>query len=524
MKHVSLALILLLVQVLLAAEPQGPSVNVELLSGTKQKAQFLGIVNDTVQLGGFINNKFTVVRIAKDKFKSIVDSSGTDLLQAPPADSVQASQSDSTAIANDSLQVADNDSLQNDSIPNDTLASTKALVLSSHTVLVSFEDEIADSTLVLQINTLAARFLLESGEKIHILQKKDFPDCSDNICLQEKLSSLGANTIYFGKITPVQKKDSLELQLMRVVYEEELPTLYKSSLKISRSKAVSDALSKDKLRIFLLEAQGKDVSDLKEKKGYLYIETDPEGVTLSRPEESALCRSPCTIPVTDTAAVTIHAYWNVDQHLWGGSVTMRPIMGDTVRASIKLKRVNPELRIITNPAGAEIFSGKGEITKRSKTIGVTPARYPILEPGLIKFKLRKFGFRDSLVTVYVPPVSDVTVNVNLEQENRFKEIQDQQEWEKARKKIRFGHTMMGVSIAPIIVGALFTYLGQLDYDDAKDIKDELNYSATVGGEFYQEKVKENKDLVNDGDQKTIIGLTLIGAGILVLGVGFFISF
>ena len=175
MKHVSLALILLLVQVLLAAEPQGPSVNVELLSGTKQKAQFLGIVNDTVQLGGFINNKFTVVRIAKDKFKSIVDSSGTDLLQAPPANSVQASQSDSTAIANDSLQVAANDSLQNDSIPNDTLASTKALVLSSHTVLVSFEDEIADSTLVLQINTLAARFLLESGEKIHILQKKDFP-------------------------------------------------------------------------------------------------------------------------------------------------------------------------------------------------------------------------------------------------------------------------------------------------------------------------------------------------------------
>lgn len=516
MKPTSLALILLLVQVLLAAEPQGPSVNVELLSGTKQKAQFLGIVNDTVQLGGFINNKFTVVRIAKEKFKSIVDSSGTDLLQAPTADSVQTVPSDSTAIASDSTQIQP-DSLKTDDAP-------KPLELSSHTVLVSFEDEIADSALVLQINTLAARFLLESGEKIHILKKKDIPDCSDNICLQEKLSSLGATTIYFGKIVSVHKKDSLELQLVRVVYEEELPTLYKSSLKISRSKAVSDLLSNDQLRIFLLEAQGKDASDLRENKGYLYIETDPEGVTLSMPEENALCRSPCTIPVTDTATVTIHAYWNVDQHLWGGSVTMRPVMGDTVRASIKLKRVNPELRIITNPAGAEIFSSKGEITKHSKTIGVTPARYPILEPGIVKFKLRKFGFKDTLMTVYVPPVSDVTVNVNMEQENQFGEIQKQQEWEKARKKIRLGHTMMGISIAPIIVGALFTYLGQLDYDDAKDIKDELNYSATVGGEFYQEKVKENKDLVHDGDQKTIIGLTLIGAGILVLGVGFFISF
>ena len=84
--------------------------------------------------------------------------------------------------------------------------------------------------------------------------------------------------------------------------------------------------------------------------------------------------------------------------------------------------------------------------------------------------------------------------------------------------------MMGVSIAPIIVGALFTYLGQLDYDDAEDIKDDLNASATSGGDFYQKKVQENRDLVHDGDQKTVIGLTLIGAGILVLGVVFFISF
>ena len=522
MKSTFFALILLTVQVLLAAEPQGPSVSVELLSGTKQKAQFLGIQNDTVQLGGYINNKFTVVRIAKSKFKSIVDSSGTNLLQGK-ADSAIV-KSGSSAVTADSVQAV-NDSLGNDSLAQPQVTeSSKPLELSSPTVLVSFEDEIGDSTLAMQINTLTARFLLESGEKIHILKKKDIPDCSDNICLQDTLSAKGATTIYFGRVAPVQKKDSLALQLTRVIFEEELPTIYKSELRISRSKAVTDALSKDNLKIFLLEAQGKDASNLKEKKGYIYIDTDPEGATLSRAEDNALCRSPCTIPVTDTAAVTIHAFWNVDQHLWGGSTTVHPIMGDTVWRSMKLKRVNPELRIITNPAGAEIFSGKGEITKRSKTIGTTPARYPIMEPGLIQFKLRKFGFKDTLVAVYVPPVSDVTVNVDLQQETNFNEIQTQQDWEKARKKIRLGHTMMGVSIAPIIVGALFTYLGQLDYDDAKDIKDELNSSATAGGEFYQKKVKENKDLVNDGDQKTVIGLTLIGAGILVLGVGFFISF
>ena len=515
MKPTCLALILLLAQVLLAAETQGPSVSVELLSGTKQKAQFLGIANDTVQLGGYINNKFTVVRIAKDKFKSIVDSSGKDLLQV----------SDGTDNLADSTQVGQADSASTDTATHTAVdEGPKPLVLSSPKVLVSFESDIADTALVLQINTLAARFLLENGEKIHILRKKDIPDCSDNICLQEKLSALGATTIYFGKVTNIPKRDSLELQLMRVVYEEELPTIYKSELKVSRSRALSDAISKDQLRIFLLEAQGKDADHLKEKKGYIYIETDPEGATLSRPEENSLCRSPCTIPVTDTSTTTIHAYWNVDQHLWGGSITLRPIMGDTVKRAIKLKRVNPELRIITTPAGAEIFSSKGDITKHSKTIGVTPARYPILEPGLVQFRLRKFGFRDSLVAVYVPPVSDVTVTVDLSQEDRFKEIQAQQEWDKARKKIRLGHTMMGVSVAPIIVGALFTYLGQLDYDDAEDIKEELNYSATSGGVFYQAKVDENKDLIEKGDQKTIIGLTLIGAGIIVFGVGLFISF
>ena len=144
MKSTFFALILLTVQVLLAAEPQGPSVSVELLSGTKQKAQFLGIQNDTVQLGGYINNKFTVVRIAKSKFKSIVDTSGTDLLLASPADSVQAASPDSITNVNDSAQVATNDTLQDDSP-----SATKPLELSSPTVLVSFEDEIGDSPLVI---------------------------------------------------------------------------------------------------------------------------------------------------------------------------------------------------------------------------------------------------------------------------------------------------------------------------------------------------------------------------------------
>ena len=62
------------------ANPEGIFVDVELLSGTKQRAKLMGIENDTVSLGGYIQNKFTIVKIAKKQFKRIVDEKGNDLL------------------------------------------------------------------------------------------------------------------------------------------------------------------------------------------------------------------------------------------------------------------------------------------------------------------------------------------------------------------------------------------------------------------------------------------------------------
>ena len=62
-----------------AEDPQGMQVMVELVSGTKQKAQFLGIANDTVSLGGYIKNEFTVLKFPKSQFKSILDSLGNQM-------------------------------------------------------------------------------------------------------------------------------------------------------------------------------------------------------------------------------------------------------------------------------------------------------------------------------------------------------------------------------------------------------------------------------------------------------------
>ena len=518
MKSLTPIFILLAFLSLFAQEKSGPMVNVELVSGTKQRAQFLGVEQDTVQLGGYINNKFFVVKLPREKFKSITDSTGKDYLTpvVASADSSAAGVRDSAAVANNPSDSAQVQPAKQEVSILDSLLQT--------TVYVGYESSIADSTLALQIDALTLRFLLESGEKFHAIRRENIPDCDDNICLQEYLGKLGAKTVYMGTISPVEKKDSITVELTTVLYEDELPTIHKNKITLPREKAISGVLSKDRFRIFLMEARGLDATDLKEKKGYVYVETDPEGATLTLASENALCRSPCTFPVEDTASFDLYAYWNVDRHLWGTQVSLHPVMGDTIRRYLKLKPVSPELRIITHPEGAEIYPSKRAITKKSSSLGTTPNRFPISEPGMVQFRLRKFGFKDTLVSVFVPPVADTTINIDLQQETNFEEMKVQQQWQKEQKKRFLGHTLMGASIAPIVVGAIFTYLAQLDYDDAKDIRDDLSQVATAGGDSYRQKIKKNKDLVKQGDRENAIGLSLIGAGVLMLGIGFFISF
>jgi hypothetical protein len=106
----------------------------------------------------------------------------------------------------------------------------------------------------------------------------------------------------------------------------------------------------------------------------------------------------------------------------------------------------------------------------------------------------------------------------------FHEIQKQEEWYHQRKVSYIGKVLMGSSIAPVLLGSLLLYLGQQDYEDAEDIKNELTMPSASKGAKYNEKVKKNKDLVDSGDRYSIIGGTLIGAGIAVFGLGLFLTF
>lgn len=515
MKHYLITIILFVSATIFAAEQQGVMANVELLSGTKQRAQFIGIENDTVQLGGYIQNKFTVVKIAKGQFKSIIDDKGNNLLEQQVSTEANRDTVSSTSDSTANSEVDTTSASVAETIPEKSYAPK---------VFIASEQTQAISAPIQQISAITSQLIVESGDSIQIIQKEDFPECSDDMCLQQALHSKGVQTIYLEKIYSENSGDSIAIELTQVLYEEELPTVYKAKIKVSSQKPLSDAVSVNNFTKLIMQAKGIPAEKERNLKSYVFIETDPEGATITRPDVNAICKSPCTFAITDTNRIDIYAHWNVDAHMWGGQASILPIPGDTAKISMKLKRIMPEVHIVTNPINAEIFKSNEPITKKSTALGKTPAKFNAFEPGMASVILRKQGYRDSLVTFFIAPTAETTISVDLQALTNPEALKMQDEWVHDRKMLHVGYALMGVSIAPVAVGALFAYLGNKDYDDADEIKKELTMPGDINGANYQEKVKKNKDLVDKGDKKMIIGGSLMGTGLLLLGIGLFFTF
>ena len=550
------------------AEPEGKLVDVELLSGTQQRAKLMGIENDTVSLGGYIQNKFTIVKIAKGQFKKIVDEQGNDLLnadntqgtstkKAPAAKEPVTTATSSSTVATSSAVKEATAKTQASSSATATssaskesaikkAASSSSIVESSSsqpsssadsstpnadkpkpeikTVLIAYNAEGIEQNIADQITALTARLLMESGEKPQIIRKTDIPNCNDNICIQSALASHGFNSIYFGEIAQNTRTDSLSINLTHVLYEDSLPLLHRSSFNVSRESALGDAITNNKLKNQLLDAQGKDIVKSKKDRAYIHVETDPDGATISRTNKDAICKSPCTFITTDTSKFTIHAYWNVDRHLWGASSSVVPLIGDTTFISLKLKRVTPEIRIQTFPEGANVYKAHAPITKRSKAIAQTPEKIPVYEMGMDSLVIRKAGYRDTLVSFFVAPVSQIDLSIDLQKLTDFDEIEQQNKWLHDKKMQTLGEAFIGGSIGTALIGGLFMYLAHLDYNDADDIKKELRIPGAVKGENYKNKVDKNHKLVKQGDNKAIAGGILLGTAAALLGVGIYFVF
>ncbi len=536
------------------AEDPGVQAQVELVSGTRQKARFLGIQNDTVSLGGYIQNQFTIVKIAKNKFKRIVDEKGNDLLngsitnaasktepkiepQAKAAEAVPAQAKNAASEAKASpevpLRTTQKEARTAMQAPTTTGTSAKqdaATAAASTntevevtTAFIAYDFKNGDSTIATQMSALTARLLRENSETPQVFRRDNFTDCDDNICIQNKLYAKGISTIYFGNIQAIAKTDSLNVSLKRVFYEDSLPTIHMSQMTISSANFLSDALTAEKMKNFILDAQGLDAKN-KNTKSYIHIETDPEGATISRSEKNSICKSPCTFAVRDTGKFSLHAFWKVDQHLWGASTNIIPIPGDTVKTSLKLKKIAPEIRIVTHPDDAEIYQGGTDITKHSKPLTRSPDKVYAMDMGYDSLLIRRPGFRDTTVSFYIAPVPQIDLNIDLEKVTDYDEIEQQKKWMHDRKMLHIGQGLIGGAIGSAIVGALFLYLAHQDYSDADDIKSELSTPGSLQGENFKNKLKRNHDLVDNGEQKVIIGGTLIGAGAILFGFGLYLTF
>lgn len=544
------------------AEPEGKYVDVELLSGTHQRAKFLGIENDTVSLGGYIQNKFTVVKIAKKQFKKIVDEQGNDLLNEENAknalvkDTVastqattakdtfakentkKATQSSSSNISNESSSspATKKEPLSSSIAPRSSSVASSSSVSSSSSVAPAVEREIksvlvaydaegnVDKSFADQFTELTARLLYESGEKPQTIRKGDINNCNDNVCIQSELASMGFNSIYFGNISHDTRTDSLRLNLTHAFYEDSLPTLHQSTISVSEKTALSDAITNNKLKNQLLDVQGKKIIVTKKNRSYIHVETDPDGATISRSEDDAICKSPCTFVTTDTSKFTLYAYWNVDRHLWGSSTNIVPLPGDTTHISLKLKRVSPEIRIQTFPEGASVYKANNPITKRTKAIAQTPEKIHTYEMGTDSIIIRKAGYRDTLISFFVAPVPQIDLSIDLQKLTDFDEIEKQNKWLHEKKMQTIGEAFIGGAAGTALIGALFMYLAHLDYNDADEIKKELKIPGSAKGENYKNKVSKNHKLVNQGDNKAIAGGILLGTAAALLGVGIYFVF
>lgn len=551
-----------------AADPEGIFVDVELVSGTSQRAKLLGIENDTVSLGGYIQNKFTVVKIAKKQFKKIVDEQGNDLLNPKTKEAVSQTKVDAVKNAEAKVDTTkkvdaakkveqavqakevvrqahqpEQEKKENVAKKAEQATQTKievatkseakdegkkkkdAAVKSPHkTVLVAYDADGVEQSFADQFTALTAQLLMESGEIPQIIRKSDIKNCNDNVCYQIELAAHGFKSIYFGEVSSDIKTDSISLNLTHVFYEDTLPTLHKATLNIARATALSDAITNNKLKNQLLDAQGKEIIGAKKDRSYIHIETDPDGATISRSEKDAICKSPCTFVTKDTSKFTIHAYWNVERHLWGASTNIIPIPGDTTHISLKLKRVSPEIRIQTFPEGANVYKANAPITKRTKAIAQTPDKIPAFDMGTDSLVIRKAGYRDTLINFFVAPVSQIDLSIDLEKLTDFNEIEKQNKWIHDKQMQTLGEAFIGGSIGTSLIGALFLYLAHLDYKDADDIKSELKLPGSTKGENFRNKVDKNKKLVNQGDNKAIAGGILLGTAAALLGVGIYFVF
>ncbi len=477
---------------------RGVPLSVTLVSGTTQQAEYLGYSGDTLLLGGFVADTFTVVKIPRERILSLADSAGNP------------------------LTLAEADSLRKNVLSADTLAadSTESSPDISGKVLVFpvFSRSI-DSALAERIRDLEFQVLRESGDRVLNVSARDFPGCKDSPCIASIAEKRGASAVWTAEIRPARHQDSLDIHLHRFLFEGKSQS--SERLTVSSRHATEELLDQNRFLSLVRKVQGtyREKPTQKERKSFIFVETYPEGANLSRKGEDIVCQTPCAFVVADTGKVELEAYWNVEGTLWANKATVRPIPGDTTKINMHLKRVKPEVEIRTVPSGARIFS-EAEITPKSRPIGKTPKTLFSEEPGPASIHLWKEGFRDSVVEFYVNATTRTQLEIQLAPIATPEERKAQEVFETIRKRIFWGHLALGTALAPAVAGGIFLYISEKDRDKAKSIKKELSMPSSGGGKNFQTLLDRNHRYADRAKTERYVGtgFLVVAGGLLATGI------
>lgn len=486
---------------------RGFPVSVRLTSGASQKAEYVGSVEDTVRLGGFISDTFTVVKILKDRIASLIDSNG-NVLTIEQADSLYAvmhAKPDSTV----------QDSTVPDSSSHDSTPPVPPIDISGKSLVFPALRRPIDSALAARIQDLQIQILKEQGERPLAVSSADFPQCKDSPCIAKDAETRGAVAVWTLEIQPAKHQDSLDLMLHRFLFSNEAQS--SERLTISAKNATSELISKNRFIEWIQKAKGiyQEPPRPKSTKSYIYVQTDPEGANLSKKGEDIICQTPCAFAIHDTGKVEIEAYWDVENTLWANKAIIRPIPGDTAKINLRLKRVKPEIEIRTIPAGAQIYSDI-EITPHSRPIGSTPKTLFSGEPGPADLHLWHEGYKDSVIHFHVSATSKTVVEIKLDSLTSPKDIEAQKVFERIQKRIFWGHLALGTALAPAVAGGILLYLSHRDHEKAADLKSELSLPSSGRGENYQKLVKDNHHYADRSKTERYVG-----TGFLIFASGLF---
>ncbi len=492
------AILLLAVSGLIAEEIQrGLPLSVSLVSGTIRQAEYIGSSGDTLFLGGFVADTFTVVKIQKERIQEIRDSAG-NVLTFAEADSLYRNFSADTLSANLDENVPD---------------------ISGKTLVFPVFRRAIDSSLAERIYDLELQLLRESGDRVLKVSARDFPRCKDSPCIASVAEERGATAVWTAEIRPARHQDSLDIHLHRFLFESKSQS--SERLTVSSRHATEELLDRNRFLSLVRKVKGtyREKPEKKETKSFILVETYPEGANLSRKGEDIVCQTPCAFAVADTGKVELEAYWNVEGTLWANKATVRPIAGDTTKINMHLKRVKPEVEIRTVPSGARIFS-ETEVTPSSRPIGKTPKTLFSEEPGPASIHLWKEGFRDSVVEFYVNATTRTQLEIQLTPIATPEERKAQEVFEAIRKRLFWGHLALGTALAPAVAGGIFLYISEKDRDKAKSIKKELSMPSSGGGKNFQTLLDRNHRYADRAKTERYVGtgFLILAGGLLATGI------